>query len=108
MPMLDEKQKLTQIINLGLEVAQVKDIDVLLEKLLTEARQFVNADAGSIYTKEGNELKFSYTQNETLRKKLPEGKKLIYSPFLNPINKKNNAGEAALTGKALKIKKVFK
>ena len=44
--MLNEKQKLTQIINLGLEVAQVKDIDVLLERLLTEARQFVNADAG--------------------------------------------------------------
>ena len=107
MPMLDEKQKLTQIINLGLEVAQVKDIDVLLEKLLTEARQFVNADAGSIYTKEGNELKFSYTQNETLRKKLLEGKKLIYSTFSIPINEKSIAGYAALTGKTLNIKDVY-
>src|SRR3989338_1909018 len=107
MPMLNEKQKLTQIINLGLEVAQVKDIDVLLEKLLTEARQFVNADAGSIYTKEGNELKFSYTQNETLRKKLLEGKKLIYSTFSIPINEKSIAGYAALTGKTLNIKDGF-
>ena len=107
MPMLNEKQKLTQIINLGLEVAQVKDIDVLLERLLTEARQFVNADAGSIYIKEGAELKFSYTQNETIRKKLPEGKKLIYSTFAIPINEKSIAGHAALTGKTLNIKDVY-
>ncbi|HLA51543.1 MAG TPA: HD domain-containing phosphohydrolase [Thermodesulfobacteriota bacterium] len=105
--MLNEKQKLTQIINLGLEVAQVKDIDVLLERLLTEARQFVNADAGSIYIKEGAELKFSYTQNETIRKKLPEGKKLIYSTFAIPINEKSIAGHAALTGKTLNIKDVY-
>lgn len=107
MPMLNEKQKLTEIINLGLEVAQVKDIDVLLERLLTEARQFVNADAGSIYIKEGNELKFSYTQNETIRNKLPEGKKLIYSTFTIPINEKSIAGHAALTGKTLNIKDVY-
>lgn len=105
--MLNEKQKLTQIINLGLEVAQVKDIDVLLERLLTEARQFVNADAGSIYIKEGAELKFSYTQNETIRKKLPEGKKLIYSTFTIPINEKSIAGYVALAGKTLNIKDVY-
>lgn len=106
--MLNEKQKLTQIINLGLEVAQVKDIDVLLERLLTEARQFVNADAGSIYIKEGAELKFSYTQNETIRKKLPEGKKLIYSTFTIPINEKSIAGYVALTGRTSNIKDVYK
>ena len=106
--MLNEKQKLTQIINLGLEVAQVKDIDVLLERLLTEARQFVNADAGSIYIKEGAELKFSYTQNETIRKKLPEGKKLIYSTFTIPINEKSIAGYVSLTGRTSNIKDVYK
>lgn len=106
--MLNEKQKLTQIINLGLEVAQVKDIDVLLERLLTEARQFVNADAGSIYIKEGDALKFSYTQNETIRKKLPEGKKLIYSTFTIPINEKSIAGYVALTGRTSNIKDVYK
>lgn len=106
--MLNEKQKLTQIISLGLEVAQVKDIDVLLERLLTEARQFVNADAGSIYIKEGGSLKFSYTQNETIRKKLPEGKKLIYSTFTIPINEKSIAGYVALTGRTSNIKDVYK
>ncbi len=75
--MLSEKQKPTKLINLGIEIFQVKDIDVLLERILLEARKLVNADAGSIYIKEGDKLKFSYTQNDTLQKRLPLGKKLI-------------------------------
>ncbi|MBI3398876.1 MAG: HD domain-containing protein [Deltaproteobacteria bacterium] len=106
--MLNEKQKLMQIINLGLEVAQVKDIDLLLERILTEARRFVNADAGSIYIKENDKLMFSYTQNETLRQKLPAGRKLIYSTFSIPINDKSIAGYVALTGKTLNIENVYK
>ncbi|OGQ44166.1 MAG: phosphohydrolase [Deltaproteobacteria bacterium RIFCSPLOWO2_01_FULL_42_9] len=106
--MLNEKQKLMQIINLGLEVAQVKDIDLLLERILTEARHFVNADAGSIYIKEDHKLMFSYTQNETPRQKLPAGRKLIYSTFSIPINDKSIAGYVALTGKTLNIENVYK
>ncbi len=46
--MLSEKQKLTKLINLGIEISQVEDIDVLLERILLEARKLVNADAGSL------------------------------------------------------------
>ena len=105
--MPDEKQKLMQIVNLGLEFAQIKDFDLLLERILTEARQFVNADAGSIYIKEDSILKFSYSQNETLRKKLPHGKKLIYATFTIPINDKSIAGYVANTGKTQNIPNVY-
>ncbi len=37
---------------------------------MTVARTFVNADAGSIYIREGETLKFSYTQNDTFQKQL--------------------------------------
>ena len=46
--MLDEKQKLTRITNLGIEISPVKDTDVLLERILWQARKLVDADAGSI------------------------------------------------------------
>src|SRR4030066_1671292 len=105
--MQDEKQKLMQIVNLGLEFAQIKDYDLLLERILTEARQFVNADASSIYIREDNILKFSYSQNETLRKKLPHGKKLIYATFTIPINDKSIAGSVAYTGKTQNIPNVY-
>jgi len=106
--MLSEKQKLTKIINLGIEITQVKDIDVLLEKILKEARKLVNADAGSIYIKEGDTLKFSYTQNDTMQKRLPVGKKLIYSTFSIPINNQSISGYVANTGEMLNIPDVYK
>ena len=67
--MLTEKQKLTLVMRLGVELTEIKDVDVLMERILHEARGLVNADAGSIYIKENEKLKFSYTQNETQQKK---------------------------------------
>jgi HD-GYP domain-containing protein (c-di-GMP phosphodiesterase class II) len=101
--MTDRKSKLQRIIQIGIEVSQIKDLDVLLEKLLSEARYLVNADAGSIYIKEDDALKFSYAQNETLRKRLQKGKKLIYTTFSMPITHNSIAGFVAMQGKLLNI-----
>jgi HD-GYP domain-containing protein (c-di-GMP phosphodiesterase class II) len=105
--MIDEKQKLKHIIELGEEITQVKDIDILLERILAIARRFVNADAGSIYVKEDNRLKFICAQNETLQKKLAPGKKLIYSTFTIPIDSESIAGHVASTGEILNIPDVY-
>ncbi len=106
--MLTEKQKLTLVMRLGVELTEIKDVDVLLERILHEARGLVHADAGSIYIKENETLKFSYTQNETQQKKLPAGKKLIYSTFSIPINNQTISGYVANTGEALNIPDAYK
>ncbi|MCK4754997.1 MAG: GAF domain-containing protein, partial [Calditrichia bacterium] len=102
------KKKLQHIIQLGVEVSQIGDLDILLEKILNESRGLVGADAGSIYIKQDKELKFSYAQNETLRKKLGPGKKLIYTTFSMPITKKSIAGCVALEGQVLNITDAYK
>jgi HD-GYP domain-containing protein (c-di-GMP phosphodiesterase class II) len=106
--MLSEKQKISTIMRLGVELTEVKDVDVLLERILREARKLVHADAGSIYVKEGDKLKFSYTQNETQQKKLAPGKKLIYSTFSIPINNQTISGYVANTGESLNIPDAYK
>ncbi len=106
--MLSEKQKLNMVMRLGVELTEVKDVDLLLERILREARQLVTADAGSIYIKEDDKLKFSYTQNETLQRKLPAGKKLIYSTFSIPINNQTISGYVANTGESLNIPDAYK
>jgi HD-GYP domain-containing protein (c-di-GMP phosphodiesterase class II) len=106
--MLSEKHKLDTVMRLGVELTEIKDVDVLLERILREARKLVNADAGSIYIKEGEKLKFSYTQNETQEKKLQPGKKLIYSTFSIPINNKTISGYVAFTGEAVNIPDAYK
>jgi len=105
--MLTEKQKFAKIVNLGIEITQVKDLDVLLERILKEARSLVNADAGTIYVKEDDKLKFTYTQNDTFQRRQP-GKKLIYSTFTLPINNQTIAGYVANTGEMLNLTDVYK
>ena len=105
--MASQDEKLQRILNLGFEISQIKDIDLLLEKVLSEARSFTNCDAGSIYVKEGESLKFSYAQNITLQRKLPPGRKLPYSTFTVPINSSSIAGYVASNGSILNIADVY-
>jgi hypothetical protein len=51
--MMSEREKIDLITRISLDINEVKDIDLLLERILTNVRQFFNADAGSIYLKEG-------------------------------------------------------
>ena len=105
--MLTEKEKLDELLSLGIKLNQLNDLDILLEKILTDARRFVNADAGSIYICRDNILDFTYTQNDTLQKRLPPGEKLIYSTFSMPINTDSIAGYVASTGQLLNIPDVY-
>ena len=105
--MLNEREKLKKIIQLSKDISQVKDQDLLLERILLEARRFVNADAGSIYVVEGGQLKFSNSQNDTQLRKLPPGKKLPYFTFKVPIDKKSISGYVASTGELLNIPDVY-
>ena len=105
--MMSEKEKIELITRISLDINEVKDIDLLLERILSGAREFFNADAGSIYLKEGNELRFSYSQNNTLQKRLPPGKKLIYNTFSIPINNMSIAGYVAKNRVSVAIPDVY-
>ena len=101
--MLDDNQKLREIVQLSSELNRVQDLDILLEKILFEARSFLNADAGSIQIKDGDELIFSHVQTDSMQSKLPPGQKLIYTSFRIKINKSSLSGYAASTGQILNI-----
>jgi HD-GYP domain-containing protein (c-di-GMP phosphodiesterase class II) len=103
------------IIRLDSELNQIHDLDLLLERILFEARKVVRADAGSIYiavpTEKGEEgtekIAIKYSQNDTLQKYIPAGQKMIYSVFSLPINEKSISGYAALTGKLVNIPDMY-
>ncbi len=105
--MLSEREKLEVVTRIVLDINEVKDVDLLLERILTGVRQLFNADAGSIYIKEGDALRFSHTQNDTLQKRLGEGKKLIYSTFTIPVSDSSIAGYVANHNRTVNIKDVY-
>jgi HD-GYP domain-containing protein (c-di-GMP phosphodiesterase class II) len=106
--MLSEQEKIDLIARISLDINKVKDLDLLLENILTNSRTFFNADAGSIYLKHGDELMFSYTQNATLQRRLGPGKKLIYTTFTIPINSSSIAGYVAKNCKSVNIPDVYR
>ena len=105
--MLNEKEKIDLITQISLDISQVHDIDLLLEKILVNVRRFFNADAGSIYLRRGDKLRFRYTQNHTLQQRLDPGKKLIYNTFSIPVDNNSIAGYVAKNREIANIPDVY-
>lgn len=102
---------------------EIRDTDVLLERILTEARMIANADAGSIYVIEDKQpsavpaaayaeeesafknklLRIKYAQNDSQQKKARPGTKSPYVYFTVPITKTSISGYCACTGTTLNI-----
>lgn len=90
------------------QLGHIKDLDALLDRVLLEARQLTNADAGSIFlvdSMHNNLLNFSYIHNDTLF--TSPVNKYIYSSQTLPINNKSIAGYVALTGKPVVLNDVY-
>lgn len=102
--------KLEKIVELEKQLAEIKDVDVLLERILTETRRIVNADAGSIYEVDetGERLLIKFGQNDTRQAQLQPGMKLPYTSFSFPISETSIAGYVAKTFKTLNIEDCYK
>jgi len=84
----------------------IKDLDSLLEKVLTEARQFVNADAGTIYMAAREYLYFHFVQNDTLFRGETKDKYIPNNAAVR-IDKSSLAGYVARTGETVLIDDVY-
>ncbi len=100
--------KLQTIIELEKQLGEIQDVDVLLERILTETRRIVNADAGSIYVVEDGKIKIKYAQNDTQLKELAPGDKLPYQNFSFKIDEKSICGYVAYSGHPVNIKDAYR
>lgn len=101
---MDANAQLQRLINIGVMLTSVRELDQLLDMIVSEARDFCNADAGSLYIVEDDHLEFRVSQCATLR--LREGghsAQAAFKPFRLPINRKSLAGYVAATGKTLNL-----
>ncbi len=105
---VDEKKKelITQIEE---RLREIRDVDILLESILSGARKIVNADAGSIYEYDSkeNKLWIRYSQNDTLQKKLGEGEKLAYTSFYIVPTPLSISGYCMLSKRIINIPDVY-
>ncbi|BBD08836.1 HD domain-containing phosphohydrolase [Desulfovibrio ferrophilus] len=85
---------------------ELKDLDAILDRVLTESRRLTNADAGTIYLLDENKLKFSYVHNDSFMKE-GEINKDIYANFSIPLNDESIVGYVAGRGESLNIEDVY-
>jgi response regulator RpfG family c-di-GMP phosphodiesterase len=101
------KRDPTRLLQIVEEIYYIRDLDTLLEKVLFEARKFVNAEAGTLYLARGRYLYFSYVQNEALFREDHPKDKYIYSNKRLVIDKNSLAGYVASTKDSLLIDDVY-
>jgi len=109
---IDNVNKLIQI---GLALSLEKDINVLLEKIVDEARSLTHADAGTLYIcdEPRKNLNFTILQNDTMNTRLggTSGKdiKLPSVPLYvdDQPNYENVSSYVALTGRTVNIPDVY-
>lgn len=97
-----QPEVMTELLAITQDLVNTHDEDFLLDKILTRARHFLGAEAGSIYQVKDNRLHFTYMQND----KLFEGSadlRLDYTLRPMPIDRGSLAGYVACTGQVLAI-----
>ena len=57
---------LDQLVGIGIAVMAEPDVSVVLDRIVLEARRFVNAEAATLFIREGQDLRISVFQNDGL------------------------------------------
>jgi HD-GYP domain-containing protein (c-di-GMP phosphodiesterase class II) len=105
-PALDLQERLQRLNQIGVALSVERDLTVLLERILLEARGFTGADAGTLFLVSGDHLTFAIAQNDTLRSFVGGRYGQANIPPV-PINRDSVSGYAATTGEMLNIADVY-
>jgi len=96
-----------ELLNVGIALSSVHDLENLLDLILKEARRLTRADAGTLYLVKGDKLIFKVCQCQSLIDRWGEEQmRKMYQSFEMPISRDSIAGYAALNKKVLNIPNV--
>jgi len=66
----DRGPLLEELLDIGLALTTERDLYALLGRILEAARRFTGAEAGTVFLREGDHLRFAVVQNDFLQQKL--------------------------------------
>lgn len=105
---VDVVQLLRELIQIGIALTSERDLSLVLERILLEARQFTRAEGGTLYLREGEQLRFAVVQNDLLVQRLgePEMRQRLQGGPL-PVSDASLAGHVAMTGEILNVSDAY-
>jgi GAF domain-containing protein len=100
---LDSAQLLKELIQIGIGLTSERDLVSLPARILSEARRFTHAEAGTLYLRDGDRLRFAAVQNDVLERRLgePEMRRLFQSDL--PLSGPSLAGYVARSPDVLRV-----
>lgn len=103
-----QKDRLNELNKIGVALSTERNLDRLLDKILTSSMEITQSDSGSLYLVEESEngahqeaerhLRFKWARNQSLD--------IDFSEFTIPLNEQSIAGTVALRGNTLNLKDV--
>ena len=100
---LDRSLLLTKLIQIGIALTSERDLASLPSRILTEARRFTHAEAGTLYLRDGDRLRFAAVQNDVLAQRLGEREMLRLFQEDLPLGKPSLAAHVALSRDVLSV-----
>jgi len=111
-----QREQTKKLINIGIALSAEKNISVLLELIVDSAREFTNADGGTLYLVSADErsLEFEIVQTDSLSIRMggKTGEEINWPPV--PLfkedgspNKENVSADVAITKKLVNIPDVY-
>jgi GAF domain-containing protein len=104
---LDRSRLLRELIQIGIGLTSERDLALLPARILTEARRFTHAEAGTLYLRDGDRLRFVVVQNDVLARRLGERemRRLFQSDL--PLSDQSLAGYVALSRDILRVSDAY-
>ncbi len=99
-------EEVTSILKIIDDLNSLKDVDTILDRILTESRRLAHADAGSIFLIQDKDLVFSYVQNDTLYDH-ESGRVALYQNLTLPMSHESIVGHVALTREPVVIDNAY-
>ena len=97
-------ERLKQLIQIGIALTSERELSTLLDRIVAEARRFTGAEAGSLYLRDGEILRFAVAQNDVLAARMGERemrRRFAAEPL--ELTQPSLAGYVALTGQAINL-----
>jgi HD-GYP domain-containing protein (c-di-GMP phosphodiesterase class II) len=101
---LRKAERLAAIASIDTALNRIQDADILIERILHEARDLMRCEAGSVFTSEGGHLTLAYVQNERMPDAVGVGTEAsAYRSQRIPVDDSSMAGYVARTNQRLVV-----
>src|SRR5688500_504141 len=101
---VDQTRLLTDLIQIGIALTSERDHSALLERIVAEARRFTRAEAGTLFLREGDMLRFAVVQNDAMARRYGERemqRRLTVEPVT--LDRPSLAGFVAQSGQVVNL-----